>query len=324
MLYFVSCSSPKIETSQLANSENDGNSLKKPSEEASNKKKEPPPKKAGAGSPGGLESLLGGAGGGGAGAGGGGAGAGGDGAGAGGSGDASQIAWDTRFKEPFRTTFLNPPLGNYLIGSDSQAGLPASYFNCPGDSILVGLMSSFDKIKNDRLYKPMCQFFADGSGKPIRRTTCISEESKTTVQSSFDFKCSDPNMVISGIKAVYDATTHDRFFNFTCCNVIRDDGMQLFLNDNPTLKACFQRVTRGMVGQDQTDLINDQINAVHTGLNFTCPENMTIYRFITEYVPPSTGTAFIHVQDTGDRRFSFRCCSLLNNEVMSKQTAEPP
>lgn len=247
--------------------------------------------------------------------------------------DPNSIGWSTKYsldeKNPY-LPYLNFQLyevqKNYLNQASIVAGKSYStdsdVFTCPGDSLIVGFRGLYDKAKGDRQMQPFCQFFEDGTGRPLKKQSCsLSKGYEAGLDANNDFTCA-AGKFLSGFRSTWVAAKLDRGYEFECCELVNEDGKKMeFLQTVDSASNEKIRICERYPGS-----ANTQGNHIRELLNFHCT-GMIIDMQSGQNIP--TATAIHHINAASfmndarpqegttplnDRIWTMECCAIGVNQ----------
>jgi hypothetical protein len=219
------------------------------------------------------------------------------------SADPNAVLWDEHFKDPF----LSFQLHELQQNSDT--------FSCPGDSLIVGFQSLYDKTKGDRQMQPYCQFYVDGTGRPMMKQNCSVTNAMQAGVDAKEFLC-PKGTLLSGFRSAWNVTKMDRSYDFECCELANQEGtkMDFITTQDPTTNL-YSPVCERYPGS-----ATSQSNHLMGVLDFRCqgavidmqtgqgiPAGTSVRNIISSYMEHKVGEGE-HAEIQNDRVWAMECC----------------
>jgi len=214
-----------------------------------------------------------------------------------------------------RQLFLSAPV-NALNGPIPGPALPGAVWQCPANSFMVGMSSTYDSDTSDRYYHVQCAFMEDGTGAPLVRDHCqITSFTLGDVDS--DLTCPLGLFPAGLASRRISASPMDRSFQLTCCQASTQSGAVLAIaqvdggqgiGPQPVCDAPAVPEAGALYGT----VANRQINTTQANFSFTCT---VLPASPYTGAPAQTNkvlTALHSEYSTRDqdRRWGFDCCEL--------------
>lgn len=232
--------------------------------------------------------------------------------------DPNAVQWASEFGAPFlsfqlydlQKNFLNE--ANIIAGKDSATVSDA--YDCPGDSLLMGFRSVYDEALGDRQMQPYCHFLNDGLNRPMKKQNCTTVSAFPAASTGPIFTCSEGRF-LAGFRSTWNATAHDRAYEFTCCELANQDGTKMnFLTTLNQVTNLPNPICETYPGSPIA-----QVNHLHEVMDFQCSGQVidpqtgqgllaptTLQTVIANYSAYKTGEGVIQ----NDRVWSMQCCAI--------------
>ncbi len=170
--------------------------------------------------------------------------------------------------------------GDVVLDSCSWSGYVNNYdgpvnYTCPGDKVISGVRSVHSNGTEDRRFEYKC-CRASVSGTALVKKYCLFSGDVNNKDNLVNYTCSPP-LVYGGVQSNHDSGTEDRSFSFQCCD--------MKLTESAEIKDCE---------------ISGYVNIFDGAVDYTCPINKIL-----------VGEMSYHDGGFEDRRFRYKCCSLL-------------
>lgn len=148
-------------------------------------------------------------------------------------------------------------------------------YTCPDNEVMAGVRSTHNNGTEDRRYSFNC-CRATANGTDLVKSFSVFSGDVNSKDQLVNYTCPTP-LVYTGVKSSHDNGSEDRAFSFQCSSMI--------LNEFTKLKDCE---------------ISSYVNNMDANVDYTCPLDKIL-----------VGEMSYHNNGTEDRRFRYKCCSLI-------------